>query len=76
MDEVIQIGDLECTVVCKSEKPVAASIFCHGFGAPGEDLVPCSAELVLTSGGKLDNVAFVFPAAPIDMAPIAPTSAL
>ena len=51
----------------ESEPAKAAVVLCHGFGAPGEDLVPCSAELIVRSDGKLDNVVFIFPAAPIDM---------
>ncbi len=64
------IEDLSAVVVgpMNREQPVkAAVVLCHGFGAPGEDLVPCSAELILSSEGKLDNVVFIFPAAPIDM---------
>ena len=59
---VITVGPMD-----SSQPPRKAVILCHGFGAPGEDLVPCSAELILTSGGRLDDVAFIFPAAPIDM---------
>ena len=69
MDEVIQIGDLACTVVCQSEKPNAASIFCHGFGAPGTDLVPIAGELI-RSIPELSQMAFLFPQAPIEIDPM------
>ncbi len=49
--------------------PDAIVILCHGFGAGGSDLVPCTAELIGTDD-RLKNVLFVFPAAPIELDPM------
>jgi phospholipase/carboxylesterase len=38
-------------------------VLCHGFGAPGEDLVPLFRQLVVPR-----EVRFAFPAAPLDLA--------
>ena len=62
----ITVGELSVTQVTATEKPSAAVIFCHGFGAGGDDLVPLAAEMV-RADESLQNVAFLFPAAPIDL---------
>lgn len=65
------IGDLECVVVqaktCQS--PQAVVILCHGFGAPATDLVSIAPEFIRL-GGALAEVAYVFPAAPIELDPL------
>ena len=67
-----RIGELDCTVVdgpgC-TEQIRAVVVLCHGFGAPGEDLVPCAPELYSATETELRHVRFVFPAAPIQMDP-------
>lgn len=40
-------------------------VLCHGFGAPGEDLVPLAAEYVRSRPPLEEHVQFVFPAAPL-----------
>jgi phospholipase/carboxylesterase len=42
-------------------------VLCHGFGAPGEDLVPLGRALRRTAPQTSPPVRFVFPAAPIDL---------
>lgn len=44
--------------------PSAAVILCHGFGAPGDDLVPLHDEL-LRLEPRLASTRFYFPAAPL-----------
>ena len=65
-----KIGELDCAVVsgpgCKDHVQVV-TVLCHGFGAPGEDLVPCAPELFNASDVDLSNVRFVFPAAPMEL---------
>jgi phospholipase/carboxylesterase len=65
-----RIGELDCVVLdapgCE-ESVAALAIFCHGFGAPGEDLVPCGPELHSSAPGGLPRVRFVFPAAPVQL---------
>jgi len=48
------------------EAPRAACILCHGFGAPGDDLVPLHGELVSLQP-SLADVRFYFPAAPLSL---------
>lgn len=62
-----QAGDLEVRLV----GPTDAShlvVLCHGFGAPGTDLVSLAPEMA-TLEPALAEVAFAFPAAPIDLSP-------
>ena len=67
-----KLGELDCAVVdapgC-GEAIEAVVVLCHGFGAPGEDLVPCAPELYSAGRKPLRNTRFVFPAAPIQMDP-------
>ena len=63
-----RMGELSCRVV--SELPTEASprlviLLCHGFGAPGDDLVPLGMEILRARPDLREQVAFVFPAAPI-----------
>ena len=46
--------------------PTAAVILCHGFGAPGDDLVGLAPELV-SAVPALRDVRFYFPAAPLTL---------
>lgn len=67
------IGQLECVTVLpesadgKSISPKALAVFCHGFGAGGDDLVGLAGE-ILQSMAVEAPVALVFPSAPIDLA--------
>ncbi len=49
-----------------STPPRGAVILCHGFGAPGDDLVSLAAELVGRQASPQD-VRFYFPAAPLSL---------
>lgn len=67
-----KIGELDCAVVDSpdcDQQIKALVVLCHGFGAPGEDLVPCAPELYSACPDELKGVRFVFPAAPIQMDP-------
>lgn len=60
------LAGLECRILDAAE-PELAVILCHGFGAPGTDLVPLGPE-ILTLADALDGrVQFVFPAAPLQL---------
>lgn len=67
----IKIGELDCILVknnaCKD--PTAAIIFCHGFGAPGTDLVSL-ADVIIEMGKAQQNAVYVFPSAPIELDPL------
>jgi phospholipase/carboxylesterase len=58
---------LDCVVVEPSQPPVALVVFCHGYGAPGTDLIDLAPALVSLES-KLAAVGFVFPAAPLSLA--------
>lgn len=65
-----KVAELECVIIDSpgcDESIRGLVLLCHGFGAPGEDLVPCAAELFAAVPNQLRGVRFVFPAAPIVM---------
>ncbi len=62
----VKIGSLDCTVVDETQgNPQALVILCHGYGAPGDDLVGLAPELLQQRRDLADKVQFIFPAAPI-----------
>ncbi len=69
MSDIVKIGQLDCTVVCQTQSPQACVILCHGFGAPGTDLVPIAHEMI-RSTPDLRDIAFIFPQAPIELDPM------
>ncbi len=61
-------GDLNCYVMAPEADPRSADgvvILCHGFGAPGDDLVPLAGEMVRQAPQLGERLMFVFPAAPL-----------
>jgi phospholipase/carboxylesterase len=63
-----QLGPLRCHVVQQEPgtKARLAAIFCHGYGAPGDDLVGLAEELVRLRP-SLASVRFFFPEAPLTL---------
>ena len=62
-----QLAGLDVEVTQASRNPPSAAvILCHGFGAPGNDLVGLERELVRLQP-SLADARFYFPAAPIDL---------
>lgn len=62
------ISGLDCTLVDAPQtgsRPGCVVVLCHGFGAPGTDLVPLAEELI--RAGQLTGTRFVFPQAPIQL---------
>ncbi|NOX56227.1 MAG: phospholipase [Planctomycetes bacterium] len=62
------LAGLSCRIVDAlpaGASPHLVAILCHGFGAPGTDLVSVASELVLLRPELADAVRFVFPAAPL-----------
>jgi phospholipase/carboxylesterase len=69
--EIVRFGDLTCRVVAAepgNNAPELVALFCHGFGAPGTDLVPLGAELFQLNPALAGRVTFVFPEAPLSLA--------
>lgn len=65
-------GELDVSLVSAHGTNAASSplvVFCHGFGAPGTDLVPLAGELVALAPALADNT-YAFPAGPIDLSSI------
>ncbi len=61
------IAGLDVDIFQASQQPPkAAVILCHGFGAPGDDLVGLAPELVKRNPALAD-VRFYFPAAPLSL---------
>lgn len=58
------IGDLNCHIIT-AEKPECLVVLCHGFGAPGDDLVQIGTHMLETHSELMDRVVFAFPEAPL-----------
>lgn len=63
------VGPLRCTTVELPDDvpPQLAVVLCHGFGAPGTDLVGLGPELLDRLGDSGAGVKFYFPAAPLSL---------
>jgi phospholipase/carboxylesterase len=61
------IAGLTCRIVEPDDEipPEFVVVLCHGFGAPGTDLVPIAGELARLMGPAALRLRFVFPAAPL-----------
>ncbi len=64
------LGGLNCEVFPEAEagKPSGVVVLCHGFGAPGNDLVPLCSE-ILHLKPSLNQNRFIFPEAPLSLGP-------
>src|SRR4051794_34993605 len=59
------LGGLKCRVMPEQGgKPAAGGVLSHGFGAPGDDLVPLYEQYVSLQP-RLKRCRFVFPEAPL-----------
>jgi phospholipase/carboxylesterase len=66
----LTIGDLDCVIVDPVDQEyemAGAVILCHGFGAPGTDLVDCCRAMWQLEPQRLSRVRFVFPAGPLTL---------
>lgn len=63
----LTLGALDCSVVMAEglAEPDRAIVLCHGFGAPGDDLVPLAPELLSCRPELSGRTLFVFPQAPL-----------
>jgi phospholipase/carboxylesterase len=66
----LKIAKLDCILAPppSGNPPKVVVILCHGFGAPGHDLVSLGMELSRSDLGT-DQGLFVFPAAPLELDP-------
>lgn len=64
------IGSLSCQIydqLPSGTKPQMIAVVSHGFGAPGDDLVPLGPEILGRNAALTDKIQFVFPAAPLSL---------
>lgn len=69
------IGDLDCVVLDGGPEASVAVVVCHGYGAPGDDLVPFGAQWAHDLGADAAKFRFVFPYAPLTLAELGMPSA-
>jgi len=68
--ETMELGGLKCHVVDTlnpGATPSMAVVLCHGFGAPGTDLVALGPELIQYDPQLAASVRFYFPEAPLSL---------
>src|SRR5687768_13074913 len=65
-----RLGGLNCRIVEGSpgSEPQLVVVFCHGYGAPGTDLLGLAPELIRVKSRLGSNVRFIFPEAPLSPA--------
>src|SRR5260370_40041582 len=69
MNLTTTMGSLRCRVLQKcSAAPDLTVVLGHGYGAPGDDLVPLGAAMMERRPELAQRVRFVFPEAPVSMA--------
>ena len=64
------LGGLDCRIVDASAADATPDwlvVICHGYGAPGTDLVPIGGELLTMQPSLADRVRIVFPFAPVSL---------
>lgn len=65
-----ELGGLRCHVVDAlpaGQSPSLGVILCHGFGAPGSDLVSLGPELLRLEPALSESVQFLFPEGPLSL---------
>ena len=65
-----KLGGLNCQVVSRvpaGTQPQLVVVLCHGFGAPGTDLVAIGDELLDCLPEVADRIEIIFPAAPLSL---------
>ncbi|MBB02135.1 MAG: phospholipase [Planctomyces sp.] len=65
--QVHTFGPLNCRIVGNPESARLTVFFCHGYGAPGTDLVALGEELARLRDDFREKIAFVFPEAPTSL---------
>lgn len=62
-------GGLNCRVLQEGDDaPEVLFVLCHGYGAPGTDLVPLGPEIASAAPHLRDRIRFAFPEAPLSLA--------
>ena len=58
---------LDCTELLPTGDTEMVVVYCHGFGAPGDDLVPLGAEIARAVPSLGQSARFVFPQGPLSL---------
>jgi phospholipase/carboxylesterase len=66
-----KVGQLDCRVIGHGNRAKFAVILCHGYDAPGEDLVSLAEVLIDFLDESSGDFRFIFPAAPLQPPEIA-----
>lgn len=64
------LAGLDCAIVSPTSsqaKPQLCVVLCHGFGAPGTDLVALASDLASLCREQIDSIVYIFPQAPLDL---------
>lgn len=61
-------GSLDCIVVDGGDAPDIGVVICHGYGAPGDNMVDLAGAWIPLLGNDASRFRFVFPAAPLSLA--------
>lgn len=69
-----RLGSLDATLVPPNGKAAHAVVLCHGFGAPGDDLVSLAEALRKEVPAAAERALFVFPEAPVQLSEMGPTA--
>ena len=69
MQKTEKLGGLNCQIVQQvdGQEPELVVILCHGFGAPGTDLVGLGGELMRCQPRLMESTQFIFPEAPLSL---------
>lgn len=65
------LGGLDCAVIDFGSGPDIGIVLCHGYGAPGNDLVGLAEAICDLVGDASQRFRFVFPMAPLQLAELA-----
>lgn len=65
--ERLKIAEFDTFVVIPDGTPKLCAVFNHGFGAPGDDLVPLAEELLRDQPALIESLALAFPQAPLSL---------
>lgn len=66
--EKVRYGDLDAYVVSPRHRAELAVVLCHGYGAPGHDMLGVVMEWIECLGNDASRIRFVCPIAPLNLA--------
>jgi phospholipase/carboxylesterase len=73
--DTVTLGGLSCRIVrgaTTDGPPRHAVVLCHGYGAPGDDLVSLAPQVFRAAPALQESLCFVFPEAPLSLSALGP----